>query len=1171
MYRNSAFSIFLGASALSTGLFFNSPVLGQVLLDCGELIDGEIQAGCELGNAGDVVRMPVASNTEPEVRPVTNTDGFSISVNGDAVDSDPTVEDRIRKTDIALSNADIRVTFDGFEPKTRLAVETVGEPRAYATGETITLQSEMNYPAFVARSEFRIVDRRATGGSRLVTIVPVDPNGRASFVVPSGRDIVVVHRVYDAGGRFDETRPLPLFEADDRGLSSDVEEGADTAAVRNIRVVGGAVTVAATNVAQGARLLTLGETVRPDSEGRLVIQRILPPGDYAVDVAVEGGLQNTRLSRDIEIPRSEWFYHGLADLTFGLEDNEDGSDTTAEGRLQVFADGRTASGWRLTGSIDATQDDLGDLFTRIENKDPRSVLERIDPEDTFPTFGDDSVIEDLTPTSGRVYLRVERDGNFALLGDFQARVSGSSFLRNERTLYGVQGSYAAPTATSNGDPKTKVEVYASSPDQLVGREVFQGTGGSVYFLRQQDITPGTETITIEIRDIDTNRVIDRQSLVRGEDYEVNALLGVVTLTRPLTSTLNENLIQTNRGGDEQVNLVVQYEFTPTGSDVDAMSFGGRAETWVTDNFRVGLTALSDDEGTGVTDQTAQALDFRFEFGANSFAQLDLARSSGSGIATDFSVNGGLTIDEEALATGSGEAFKFEIQGDLQDLGYEGSGVVGAYFEQRNEGFSTLDFQVTAATGDETLYGAFYRRDKTDTSLGYSLYADIYDTDAGLAKTEVGAEVSGNLTQKLSFELGAEYLDETTLTQSGDRIDLAARLEYEASEKLTFAIFGQGTVASDGLDDYNRLGVGLSAQLNDNWSLETEVSGGTGGTGVRLLAAYDREGNSSYFGYELDRGRAIDAGVAQSENGGRFIAGGRNQVNDRVSVFSENTFDIFDAKRTLTSVHGVEYKRSDFLRYDSSIEYGEVNDELERTALSFGVRYDNDALRASGRLEFRKDDAAPTSTVDSFDAVFFDANARYKIDDERRLIMNFSAADTSSDTSSLLGGQVVDASIGYAFRPIRNERLNLLTRIRYLEDTFGQTIDGVAGAGAQQRSTVFSVQASYDLNRQWTLGGSIGGRISETNDGAGWVDNDAFLAVANARFNLVHKWDVLLEARRLDLVDAGSSETSALGTIYRHVGNNAKIGLGYNFGSFSDDLTDIERDDQGLFLNVIAKF
>jgi hypothetical protein len=119
--------------------------------------------------------------------------------------------------------------------------------------------------------------------------------------------------------------------------------------------------------------------------------------------------------------------------------------------------------------------------------------------------------------------------------------------------------------------------------------------------------------------------------------------------------------------------------------------------------------------------------------------------------------------------------------------------------------------------------------------------------------------------------------------------------------------------------------------------------------------------------------------------------------------------------------------------------------------------------------------------------------------------------------------------------------------------------------------VFSVQASYDLNRQWTLGGSIGGRISETNDGAGWVDNDAFLAVANARFNLVHKWDVLLEARRLDLVDAGSSETSALGTIYRHVGNNAKIGLGYNFGSFSDDLTDIERDDQGLFLNVIAKF
>jgi hypothetical protein len=30
-------------------------------------------------------------------------------------------------------------------------------------------------------------------------------------------------------------------------------------------------------------------------------------------------------------------------------------------------------------------------------------------------------------------------------------------------------------------------------------------------------------------------------------------------------------------------------------------------------------------------------------------------------------------------------------------------------------------------------------------------------------------------------------------------------------------------------------------------------------------------------------------------------------------------------------------------------------------------------------------------------------------------------------------------------------------------------------------------------------------------------------------------------------------------------------VGYNFGQFSDDLTDLTTDDAGIFLNVIAQF
>ena len=119
----------------------------------------------------------------------------------------------------------------------------------------------------------------------------------------------------------------------------------------------------------------------------------------------------------------------------------------------------------------------------------------------------------------------------------------------------------------------------------------------------------------------------------------------------------------------------------------------------------------------------------------------------------------------------------------------------------------------------------------------------------------------------------------------------------------------------------------------------------------------------------------------------------------------------------------------------------------------------------------------------------------------------------------------------------------------------------------------SVDAIYDLNKNWTLGGKLGGRFSDSavDATASFEDNDAWLAVINARFHVTHKWDILMEARRLEANQADFSETGVLIAGYRHVGNNLKIGLGYNFGEFSDELTDLTLDDRGPFINLIAKF
>jgi hypothetical protein len=42
-------------------------------------------------------------------------------------------------------------------------------------------------------------------------------------------------------------------------------------------------------------------------------------------------------------------------------------------------------------------------------------------------------------------------------------------------------------------------------------------------------------------------------------------------------------------------------------------------------------------------------------------------------------------------------------------------------------------------------------------------------------------------------------------------------------------------------------------------------------------------------------------------------------------------------------------------------------------------------------------------------------------------------------------------------------------------------------------------------------------------------------------------------------------------VYKHLNDNLKFGIGYNFGRFSDDLRDLSLNDAGVFVNVVGTF
>ena len=707
-------------------------------------------ADSDAGNCapGAAITTPVGNNTERAPSTPALTNGFAISVNGAPQVGEPRLIDLQRKADLALAAADVQVRFDGLETERRLdaqVIRTEGEA-------AVVFQSRLNYPAFVARGEIHIIDPAASGGARTLQVLPIQPGGRVAAELPAGDNLVFLHRVYDAQGRFDETYSLPLSARDKRDLATGEtqEEGSSTLKRTGIRIDGGAITVSGTNLPPNTRVRTLGEVVTTDDEGRFVLQRFLPVGDHAVGISAS----TVDLTREVAIPGSEWFYVGIVDITLGWRDGDDTDasgrrlDSTYDsGRIAGYVRGRTADGTRITISVDTQEEELDDIFRNLDRRDPRSLLRRLDPDDLYPTYGDDSTLVETAPTSGRFYIKVEKSGNFILWGDYKANIGNSTYIRNERTLYGVQAHAETNAVTEGGEARASLDLYAAQPDNLPQRDVFRGTGGSVYFLSRQDISLGSETLSIEIRDPNTNRVLSREVLSYGIDYDINYVQGVVRLTRPLSAYSSAgHLVTTNPNGDDNVNLIVQYEWTPNTRDIDSYAYGGRAEVWATDKLRLGVTGQS--EETGTDEQQAVGVDLRWQHSDRTWIEAEIARSDGPGFGNFTSTDGGLTGTRNPGEDGSGNAYRLAAQADLQEAGLPTPGLVGGYFERRDAGFTSLDYAIQST---ETLWGVYGEAD-LNQRFRYQFYADFYENDAGREYNEIGVQGESLLGQRsaLSF-------------------------------------------------------------------------------------------------------------------------------------------------------------------------------------------------------------------------------------------------------------------------------------------------------------------------------------------------------------------------------------------------------------------------------------
>ncbi len=923
----------------------------------------------------------------------------------------------------------------------------------------------------------------------------------------------------------------------------------------------------------------------------------------------------TGLATPVSVNDDYWFAVGFASLTVGendasgnvsllsADDHFDGS-TYADGRLAFYAKGKLSGKYRITAQLDSTEDELKNLGDNLKRKDPRRIFRQLDPNLYYPVYGDDSTVTSDVDTRGAFYARVDWDKNLALWGNFNTGLTDTEFMQYNRSLYGTKITHEASEATKFGNSKTKLTVFGSEAQSVAAHVTFRATGGSLYYLRDTDIVQGSEKVWIEVRRRDTEQVVERMVLIEGRDYEIDAIQGRIILRRPLSQVVNDrerSIIRSSPLEGDEVFLLADYEYVPASFVADDLTYGGRGQAWLGDHVAIGATAITDERNG--TDYTLRGGDLILQHSENSYLRAEYAQSRARQQGANFiSSDGGLTFQSQTDGgTGSGlhgDVTALEGNLDLADISDSLDGDLHAWSKNRGAEFSTGrlaqgvgvddngvemhlkigdDYEVTAAHTDlerEQLSRERVTRLQVSGKLG--------DLDAGLEVRHEDVDIQAATTPV--SDLNGANVD-------GEALLLGARLGYGFGENSTIYAVGQKVAYDQGTYKKNdlfalgintkpreNLGVSLEASDGDRGSaliagvdyavadgLNFNLSGGVGSGAISQFATRYAigEGHELYGSYAVDQDR--------SDSARNLLTLGQRRVFGRgLGLFAESQFGKDDRYASVAHVFGLEFEGEDDWRFNASVQFSE-NEGLglafERRALSFGAFRNKDDLKFSSRIEFREDEGASVHQRQYVSS----NSATLKLDEDNRLLGGLNISWTDDELNGGHDARFVEFDIGHAYRPTGNETFNVIARYSFLYDL---PTEGQATIRPDERSHLLSIEGIHDPENRWEFAAKLAIRKGEQRvlrDTGPWQDFGLRLASVRARYQVNRKWDGLAEYRWLSDHDGDNDRQGVLLAAYRQVNDYFKVGVGFNFTEFNDQLRIDSYDNRGWFVDIIGMY
>ena len=1086
----------------------------------------------------------------------------------------------------------------------------------------VQFQTYSNYPDFADKFELRIyrgtdvdlIDPVATLSAKPSAFGQVEWDGSLpdSVDLREGDELQYVLRAVSSEGQVDETLPrrmqlvrpeevqqalanlkrsalgnfpgLSMGELQQRDLQSAVF-GQSNLRQQNIPIYGSRVRIVGQDIPAGMPLRINGQSYPIDLERKFAAEFLLPVGKHSFDVETGSGSEVAHRQLDVDVTGKYFFMVGLADLTVsdndisgsiapvGLLDRYDG--TITEGRLAFYLKGKIQGKYLITAQADTTERDVKDLLDGFTDPDARDIFRRLDPDQYYPVYGDDSTTTRDVDTQGKMYIRVDWDKNQALWGNFNTGFTGSEFSQYNRSLYGAAITWRSQDSTELGDAKYHVKAFGSEAQNAPGHSEFLGTGGSLYYLKHSDILPGSDKVSVETRDPLTGRVEQRTDLVRGIDYEIDELQGRLILTRPLSQIVRDNLPTITRDqpldGFDNV-MLVDYEYIPDGFNTDQMTAGVTGKAWLGEHIAIGGTYV--EENRSGADYSMTSGNVTFQAGKGTYLRLEQSTTENTSANIFYSDNGGLSFSELPGAEGEkGDAKSVEARINLKELGWtENEWTAAAWWRDVDAGFSIARY---SRGYDVREQGFEFAGQLTDDVRLSGRYSDAERGSDSLEQGQVMVEWRIGENDRLIGEIRHVKEDRGFGSATGT----LAAVKYSHRIGSSLDVYGVAQVTLDDDDgayeDNDAYTLGARYLFGNLSSFSAEYTDGDRGNAATISAEYQMSPlHTLYAGYTYSTDTTEGDPLFSSVQPSGLTLGQRWRISNQVNLFNESQFLKERNQSGIAHTFGMDFYPREGWNLGFTLQEGELQtagseetQTVDRRAISMNAGHTDVRSNWNSKLEYRHDSGAEERTQwVSTSRVLFKVSPDWRVAGR----LNYSKTDDRYDPIG--DAKFIEGNVGLAYRPVKNDRLQLLGKFTYLYDLSSLGQDSLTEY--DQRSMIWSLEGIYRLDHNWEVAGKVAHRKGEARiarDSGPWFNSTADFASVQARYETVYKWDALVEYRYLTVDQNDSDRHGWLVGVDRHVNENFRLGLGYNFTSFSDNLADLDYDHKGWFLNLTGTY